>query len=170
MNKDTKNTILAAVIIFAIILYYLVYNFYVSHPYLSVLIIALIFVLIILLIKYSYQHEEFREKGIGYINGFIKYLNNFFKTSRANKTRIPISTEKQQQLFERAENRCQYCGLGNVKLNIHHIDGNPSNNNSNNLIVLCPNHHSIANSLNVNVLKNDSKKPYRIKITTQKIN
>ncbi|MBV5346765.1 HNH endonuclease [bacterium] len=48
-------------------------------------------------------------------------------------------------------NKCSKCGwgernerTGNVPLELHHIDGNYLNNKENNLILLCPNCHSLT--------------------------
>jgi len=77
------------------------------------------------------------------------------------KIRKPINPKLKRELLERANNSCQHCGNSNAKLHIHHIDKNPSNNSKNNLIVLCPTCHSIAESLNVTALRNEAKKAYR---------
>lgn len=44
-----------------------------------------------------------------------------------------------------ANNKCEKCGWNMVKsvLNVHHIDRNRTNNKLENLIILCPNCHSI---------------------------
>ncbi|OGI14978.1 hypothetical protein A3K63_03060 [Candidatus Micrarchaeota archaeon RBG_16_49_10] len=82
-------------------------------------------------------------------------------SDKQGKTRTPIPIKIKKRIFERAENACQHCGNSNVKLHIHHIDKNPENNNLSNLIVLCPDCHSIAESLTTVALKNESKKAYR---------
>ena len=38
----------------------------------------------------------------------------------------------------------------------------------NNLIVLCPNHHSIADSLNVAVLRDEATKSKKVKVTVER--
>ena len=48
-----------------------------------------------------------------------------------------------KNLYQEADNRCPFCGVADVPvLGIHHIDGNPSNNKIENLIVVCGNCHS----------------------------
>jgi hypothetical protein len=42
--------------------------------------------------------------------------------------------------FKKWDKVCAICGW-NISLEIHHIDGNHENNNEENLIPLCPNHH-----------------------------
>lgn len=54
------------------------------------------------------------------------------------------STKQIQELFKKlkTDNKCANCGL-DVCLEIHHIDGNPHNNNVENLQVLCRDCHNI---------------------------
>lgn len=54
-------------------------------------------------------------------------------------------------LFRKFNNSCQECGWGLVNeytgkspLQVHHIDGNSLNNNEDNLMLLCPNCHSLT--------------------------
>lgn len=82
-----------------------------------------------------------------------------FKSNR--KKRVPIKTSIKRELFERADNACQLCGTNKRQLHLHHIDKNPANNSKNNLIVVCPGCHSIAESLTKIQLQNSAKKPYR---------
>lgn len=56
-------------------------------------------------------------------------------------------------LIEKSQNVCSKCGWGeinpytnNVPLEIHHIDGDCSNNVEENLQVLCPNCHSLSHN------------------------
>ena len=43
-----------------------------------------------------------------------------------------------QKILSRDEFTCQYCGFHSEKFQIvHHIDGNPENNSSENLVVIC---------------------------------
>lgn len=88
-------------------------------------------------------------------------LGDWGDDEKPKKRRIAISAKIKRQVFERAENACQMCGKNNVKLHIHHIDNDPSNNRMGNLIVLCPNHHSQADSINRMALKNHAKKHYK---------
>jgi len=46
-------------------------------------------------------------------------------------------------VFERSGHKCIICGEES-NLELHHIDNNPANNPPNNLIALCPTHHSKA--------------------------
>ena len=54
-------------------------------------------------------------------------------------------------LFEKYNNSCQQCGWSKtnihtelVPLQIHHIDGDCTNNKENNLELLCPNCHALT--------------------------
>lgn len=76
---------------------------------------------------------EGKETGFYDING--KDINNYLR----------------EYLLEKVNYRCQKCGwgetnqfTGRVPLQIHHIDGDCTNNLMDNLIVLCPNCHSLT--------------------------
>lgn len=54
-------------------------------------------------------------------------------------------------LFEKYNGKCQVCGwgevneyTGNVPLQVHHVDGDSTNNRPENLQLLCPNCHSLT--------------------------
>ncbi len=61
-------------------------------------------------------------------------------------------------MIEKYGERCSECGwnerhpiTGQVPLTVQHIDGNWRNNREENLILLCPNHHSLTeNYMNLN--------------------
>jgi len=54
---------------------------------------------------------------------------------------VPALTSK--KLYQEVDNRCPFCDVADVAvLEIHHIDGDPSNNKIENLIVVCGNCHS----------------------------
>jgi len=59
------------------------------------------------------------------------------------KQRKSVSALTSKKLYQEADNRCPFCGVADVAvLEIHHIDGDPSNNQIENLIVVCGNCHS----------------------------
>jgi len=59
------------------------------------------------------------------------------------KQRKTVSTLTSKKLYQEADNRCPFCDIADVAvLEIHHIDGDPSNNKIENLIVVCGNCHS----------------------------
>ena len=72
-------------------------------------------------------------------------------------------------------NGCQICGwneinptTGKTPLEVHHIDGNCTNNKEENLQLLCPNHHSLtpnSGALNKGNSKRYKYKAYRKEIT-----
>lgn len=67
------------------------------------------------------------------------------------------------------KNKCEYCGwgetnkkTGKIPLEVHHIDGDCTNNNITNLQLLCPNCHSIIQGYN------DEKESKRYKLKEYK--
>ena len=77
-------------------------------------------------------------------NRHEKQAENQVIDAGSNK-RTPIPIDVQRQVIGRAKSRCQWewCKR-HGSLEIHHIDGKPSNHRLNNLIYLCPNHHQDA--------------------------
>ena len=72
-------------------------------------------------------------------------------------------------------NSCEICGwnevnkyTGNVPLELHHIDGDCTNNNISNLQLLCPNHHSLTNTMGS--LNRGKSKRYKLKKYKKKLN
>ena len=62
-----------------------------------------------------------------------------------------ISMHIKTYLFKKYNNKCARCGWGkvnpytkNIPLEVEHIDGNYQNNSEENLILLCPNCHSLT--------------------------
>jgi len=71
------------------------------------------------------------------------------------KHRIKIPQTTQMQILYKAAKTCTVCKCKDKPLIIHHIDGNPSNNDEENLILLCNDCHDEAHtkhehSLNMN--------------------
>ena len=61
------------------------------------------------------------------------------------------------------EHKCEKCGLTEwlgekIPLEVHHIDGNRRNNQESNLILLCPNCHSLTDNFRGKGIKSDSEK------------
>lgn len=64
-----------------------------------------------------------------------------------------ISMHIKRYLFNKYNNKCVKCGwgetnihTGNIPLEVEHIDGNYENNREDNLILLCPNCHSLTST------------------------
>lgn len=86
-----------------------------------------------------------------------------------------VSKTIRESLISKYNNSCQRCGwntintfTGKVPLQIHHVDGNPENNELSNLELLCPNCHSLTKSFgNKNFGKGrESRRRYRLKNKT----
>jgi predicted RNA-binding Zn-ribbon protein involved in translation (DUF1610 family) len=70
-------------------------------------------------------------------------------------------------LLEKYNNKCEICGWGikneytnNIPLEIHHIDGDCTNNKEENLQLLCPNCHSLTENFGS---RNKASKRYKLK-------
>lgn len=71
-------------------------------------------------------------------------------------------------MFEKYNGKCQKCGwgeinpiTGNIPLEVHHIDGDCSNNHEDNLQLLCPNCHSLTE--NFGSLNKNSKRYFYLR-------
>ena len=88
---------------------------------------------------------------------------------RARKT---ISALKQKQLLQEAESQCPFCHDQDVStFEFHHIDGDPSNNDVSNLIVICSSCHTritkgILSTMDVETKKKELCRSYRSHRTT----
>ena len=85
---------------------------------------------------------------------YKKYINNW-KSGLINGMRgnYQISMHIKTYLFIKYNNKCAKCGWSQVNpytnsipLEVDHIDGNYKNNSEENLILLCPNCHSLTKS------------------------
>lgn len=81
-----------------------------------------------------------------------------------------ISMHIKKYLFKKYNNKCARCGwgetnvyTGNIPLEIEHIDGNYKNNKEENLVLLCPNCHSLTSTYKGANLNNGrkSRKKYK---------
>ena len=80
-----------------------------------------------------------------------------------------LPTSIRAHLISKSNNKCATCGWGELNpvtkqspLTIHHIDGDCHNNSIDNLIVLCPNCHSITPNYGA-LNRGYSKRTYRSK-------
>lgn len=93
--------------------------------------------------------ETFEEKKIDYSHfkghAWNKKISKYEDSLTDFGTHV-WSTIK-ERLFQEREYRCECCGITKwngkeIKLQVHHIDGNHNNNTRENLMILCPNCHS----------------------------
>jgi hypothetical protein len=77
-----------------------------------------------------------------------------------------ISKIIRDYLFKKYNNKCEKCGWGEVNphtgkipLQVHHIDGECTNNSEENLQLLCPNCHSLTETFGS--LNKNSKRVFR---------
>lgn len=90
------------------------------------------------------------QKEYEYKNYILKWKDGMESGMRG---KYQISMHIKTYLFRKYGNKCARCGwgekniyTGNIPLEIEHIDGNYKNNNEDNLIVLCPNCHSLTST------------------------
>lgn len=60
--------------------------------------------------------------------------------------REPLPRDLEARVLFDSDSTCCVCRLGSQPVQIHHIDGDPSNNTIENLAVLCLNHHTAAHT------------------------
>ena len=87
------------------------------------------------------KEQEYKEYIKKWKEGKVSGLRGKYQISMHIKT----------YLFNKYNNKCARCGWGeknrftqNIPLEVEHIDGNYMNNNEKNLILLCPNCHSLT--------------------------
>lgn len=61
------------------------------------------------------------------------------------ENKVSSSSHYRPKCFENFEEKCQICGFIDY-VEVHHIDGNRNNDNSENLIPLCANHHTMIHT------------------------
>ncbi len=90
------------------------------------------------------------QKEFQYKNYIEKWKNKQINGMRGE---YQISSYIKTYLFEKYENKCARCGwkqvnvyTNKIPLEIEHIDGNYKNNDEENLILLCPNCHSLTST------------------------
>ena len=79
-----------------------------------------------------------------------------------------LSAYIRRYLFEKYENKCATCGWSEINiwtnslpLEVHHIDGDYTNNEESNLTLLCPNCHSLTDTYkNANTNGRSGRKKY----------
>lgn len=90
------------------------------------------------------------QKEYEYINFIKKWKEGETSGMRGE---YQLSMHIKTYLLEKYNNQCARCGwgetnqyTGKIPLEIEHIDGNYKNNKEENLIVLCPNCHSLTST------------------------
>jgi len=101
-------------------------------------------------------------------NEYIKRWKNGLEDGLSGE--FGISDRLRRYFFDKCNCKCQLCGWGQVNpttgkipLQLHHIDGDCTNNSEENLQLLCPNCHSLTEnfgSLNKNATRVDNRKRY----------
>lgn len=84
-------------------------------------------------------------------NSYIKRWKLGIEDGMVGK--LSISMHIKRYLFEKYDNKCAICGWDKINiysnkipLEVEHIDGNHTNNCEENLILLCPNCHSLTST------------------------
>ena len=96
---------------------------------------------------------------------YKKYIENWKNGQILGKRgEFQISMHIKRYLFEKYYNKCARCGwgkinkyTGNILLEIEHIDGDYKNNKEENLMLLCPNCHSLTSTYKGANLNNGRK-------------
>lgn len=90
------------------------------------------------------------QKEYQYKNYILKWKNGEISGVRGE---YQISLYIKRYLFRKYNNKCAKCGWGEkniytntIPLEVEHIDGNYKNNREENLILLCPNCHSLTST------------------------
>lgn len=71
--------------------------------------------------------------------------NTYFRSGKNNPNWRNDSNNYRKTCFEFNKKECIICGENRI-VEVHHLDGNRSNNDISNLIPLCPTHHSYWHS------------------------
>jgi len=94
-------------------------------------------------------NKDFCNQGCRNNYNYEEYIKNW-KQSLNDGSRYKVI---RRYLFEKYDNKCAECGWNRINtktnkipLTVDHKDGNYKNNNENNLILLCPNCHSLTHT------------------------
>jgi hypothetical protein len=74
------------------------------------------------------------------------------KIKFVQKTRTPILKKTKEAILKEYHHKCAFGHANPPQPELHHIDGNPSNNDSLNLLPLCPNCHSYISKFDPRIL------------------
>lgn len=97
----------------------------------------------------KFMKEEFEKRGavIEDISLNIDHLDGMEELKD-----IPSKYHLDRDIFIEKKRRCAVCGQKQV-VHIHHIDSNKKNDNSENLVGLCPNHHMMVHQNDASLIK-----------------
>lgn len=119
--------------------------------------------------KLKSNQKKYCSRKCQYEYEFSNYIKKW-KNDEINGTicEDSISQVIKRYLFEKYNNSCQLCGwnkvhpiTGLVPLQVHHIDGDCTNNKEDNLQLLCPNCHALTENFSaLNKGKSNRKKRY----------
>jgi len=115
--------------------------------------------------------------GVKYCNNkcqgeyeFKENINKWLTGEISGTTKHGHASYVKRYLLQKYNNSCAQCGwsvlnkhTNSTPLEVHHIDGNPYNNNPSNVTILCPNCHSLTKtykSANKNGMRKYRKKYY----------
>ncbi len=161
MPRRLSDNGLTLILFIVFMTYALIATLFAEHRLWTSVVFGILFaILVFALIRFpTFRHNTWM--GTKRLFGILAdWLTKSGRARKPPRTRIPAKVKR--EVFRRANNACQVCGkLETPK--IHHIDRDPSEPNLNNLILLCPEHHDLADR---NVyppvqLRGLSKKPFR---------
>ncbi len=91
----------------------------------------------------SFQPVSFERIHAKPMPNIIEGTGKVYWGEPGKRTPIPMSTRR--QVYSRAHNHCEWPGgcPSTKNLQIHHINGDPSDHRLDNLILLCKRHHDL---------------------------
>ncbi len=94
------------------------------------------------------NHRGFGDKEIATAASH-KRVKELYKSYESLEFRDLPSAERRRRILSKFDNKCCECGISDwrgkkLSLEIHHLDGDNSNNDELNLVLLCPNCHSVT--------------------------
>ena len=99
---------------------------------------------------------------------YDKFIQNWLEGNTSGmRNDGSVSGYIRKYMLKKNGSKCQKCGwneispfTGNSPLHIHHIDGNSDNCSENNLMVLCPNCHSLTENFGSRNKNNSTRSKY----------
>lgn len=108
-------------------------------------VVATAFVLFIIIGRLLIRFPSLRNKLTGIFRSSSR--NIYPKEQQIDNTRIAVPSQIKTQLFRRANHRCENPSCTQTLcLEIHHINKDHCDNSPENLIVLCPTCHALADN------------------------